>query len=135
MSVLAESIPVRAPAAATARVRVARAGGAEVRVEEGILELPEDLPLHHGGRLAQPRIAWRLAGALDAPVVCALGGISAHRRVCLTDDARDSWWAETAGPQRALDTERLAVLSFDYLGGSGGSSGPVAGTEFPSISS
>jgi homoserine O-acetyltransferase len=135
MSVLAESIPVRAPAAATARVRVARTGGADVRVAEGVLELPDDLVLHHGGRLAQPRIAWRLAGALNAPVVCALGGISAHRRVCLTEDVRDSWWAETAGPQRALDTERLAVLSFDYLGGSGGSSGPAAGTEFPSISS
>ncbi|HEV2284831.1 MAG TPA: homoserine O-succinyltransferase [Steroidobacteraceae bacterium] len=136
MSVLAESIPVRAPqAAAAARVRVARTGGAEVRVEEGVLELPGDFPLHHGGRLAQVRIAWRLAGAADAPVVCALGGISAHRRVCLTEDARDSWWCETAGPQRALDTERFRILSFDYLGGSGGSSGPVAGTPFPAVSS
>jgi homoserine O-acetyltransferase/O-succinyltransferase len=63
-------------------------------------------------------------GAAHAPVVCALGGISAHRHVCLTEDPRKGWWSEVVGPGGALDTHSYRVLSFDYLGGSGDSSGP-----------
>jgi homoserine O-acetyltransferase len=103
-------------------------------VREGIFEMPGGLHLHHGGRLPDVRIAWRLAGAPGATVVCALGGISAHRRVCLTEQVRQGWWSEIAGPGRPLDTERCRVLSFDYLGGSGESTGPRPGEAFPSIS-
>ncbi len=110
-----------------------RCGPAE-SVREGLFEIPGGLSLYHGGRLPAVRVAWRLAGAANGPVVCALGGISANRRVCLTDPARQSWWAEVAGPARALDTERCRVLSFDYLGGSGETSGPAAGESFPSVS-
>ncbi|HWW33399.1 MAG TPA: homoserine O-succinyltransferase [Steroidobacteraceae bacterium] len=130
MSASLESLPVNAPSGAAPRARV--------RVQEGILEIPEDFPLHHGGRLREARIAWRLAGAANAPVVCALGGISADRRVCLTDDPRDGWWDETAGPDRALDTESFRILGFDYLAGRGESSGPRsdgAAADFPAISS
>ena len=67
-------------------------------------------------------------------MVCALGGISAHRRVCLTAERRDSWWPQIAGPDRALDTRSLRILSFDFIGGSAESSGPAPGQEFPSIS-
>ncbi|MGH8132429.1 MAG: homoserine O-succinyltransferase MetX, partial [Steroidobacteraceae bacterium] len=111
---------------------------------EGILDVAGDVLLHHGGRLPGLRIAWRLAGAANAPVVCALGGISAHRRVCLTEDPREGWWADVVGPRRALDTNSYRVLSFDYLGGSGDSSGPAhdgaaggagRGGNFPALSS
>ncbi len=101
---------------------------------EGAFEVPGQLLLHHGGRLRGVRVAWRLVGPQDAPVVCALGGISANRRVCLTEKPRDSWWSEVAGPGRPLDTERYRVLSFDYLGGSGETTGPEPGQAFPSIS-
>lgn len=111
----------------------ARCAPAEL-VREGVFEIPGGLSLFHGGALPSVRVAWRLAGALNAPVVCALGGISAGRRVCLTDSPRQSWWAEVAGPGRPLDTERCRVLSFDYLGGSGETSGPSAGEPFASIS-
>lgn len=104
-------------------------------VREGVLELAGSWPLHHHGHLADVRIAWRLTGVEEAPVVCALGGISAHRRVCLTAEPREGWWSEIAGPGRPLDTDRWRVLSFDFLGGSGDSTGPAAGaTDFPSIS-
>src|SRR5262249_37677821 len=69
------------------------------------------------------------------PVVCALGGISAHRRVCLTEDARQAWWSEVVGPGRAIDTDHVRVLSFDYLGSSAETTGPRSGEAFPSISS
>jgi homoserine O-acetyltransferase/O-succinyltransferase len=104
--------------------------------------------LYHGGRLSGIRIAWRLAGPANAPVVCALGGISANRRVFGTEDLapgsagpRPGWWSEVVGPGRALDAERFRVLSFDYLGGSAETTGPASTnatpgspTAFPNIS-
>jgi homoserine O-acetyltransferase len=94
--------------------------------DEGQIELAS-LPLHCGGRLAPATIAWRLAGAAGAPVVAALGGISAHRRVFDADNPRQSWWPALVGPGLSLDTTRFRVLGIDYLGGSSGSTGPCAG--------
>jgi homoserine O-acetyltransferase len=108
--------------------------GADALVREGVLEIPGEMPLHHGGSLSGVRLAWRLTGPANAPVVCALGGISASRRVCLAEDSRHGWWAEIAGPERPLDTHRFRVLSFDYLGGSGETTGPREAHAFPSIS-
>jgi homoserine O-acetyltransferase len=107
----------------------------DLTVREGILEIPGEVSLYHGGKLAGMSVAWRIVGPASAPVVCALGGISAHRRVCVTEDVRHSWWGQIAGPERALDASRFRVLSFDYVGGSGESTSPEEGAEFPSISS
>jgi homoserine O-acetyltransferase len=104
-------------------------------IREGVLELDGRRPLHHHGELTDVRIAWRMTGPEEAPVVCALGGISAHRRVCLTADPKDGWWSDVAGPGKPLDSDRWRILSFDFLGGSGESTGPKPGcTDFPSIS-
>lgn len=121
----------------TARQRVARdaASAHDVTVREGILELPGELSLYHGGKLSGVRVAWRMAGPANAPVVCALGGISANRRPCLTEDPRQAWWSQVVGANRALDSNVFRILSFDYLGGSGESTGPDEGATFPSISS
>jgi homoserine O-acetyltransferase len=102
---------------------------------EGVLHLPARLSLHHGGSLTQPLLGWRLAGRADAPIVVALGGISAHRRVFDLQQPREGWWHEVVGPAHSLDTERVRVLGIDYLGGSGQSSAPVADGVFPSLSS
>jgi len=102
---------------------------------EGVLESTDSMALHHGGTLEDLRLAWRLTGPQGAPVVCALGGISAHRRVCDTDDARESWWPEIAGPGRPLDSGRWRVLGFDFIGGTGESTAPSPGAPFPTISS
>jgi homoserine O-acetyltransferase len=100
-----------------------------------VLELAGTRPLHHHGELADVRIAWRMTGPEGAPVVCALGGISAHRRVCMTSEPRAGWWSEIAGPGKPLDSDRWRILSFDFLGGSGETTGPLPGsTDFPSIS-
>jgi homoserine O-acetyltransferase/O-succinyltransferase len=108
-----------------------------VQAEEscGVWALPQPLRLHHGGQLTEPRLAWRLAGRAGAPIVAALGGISAHRRVFDRVQPRSGWWHEVVGPGRALDSDRLRVLGIDYLGGSGESSGPAPGESFPSLSS
>jgi homoserine O-acetyltransferase len=104
-------------------------------VQQGVLQLPGRLSLQHGGSLDQPCLGWRLAGRPGAPVVVALGGISAHRRVFDPEQPRAGWWSEIAGPARALDSTRLRVLGIDWLGGSGESTGPTSGGVFPSLSS
>lgn len=135
MNASVESIPVT-PRAPTALHAVP---DASAPAREGVLEIPGALSLYHGGRLSDARIAWRLVGAAHAPVVCALGGISANRHVCLTEDSPQGWWSEVVGPGGALDTHSYRVLSFDYLGGSGDSTGPqpapASARTFPSISS
>jgi homoserine O-acetyltransferase len=113
---------------------VARQG--PVEVSEGILDIPGGLGLHHGGSLDEVRVAWRLEGAPQAPVVVALGGISAHRRIYCLESPRDGWWPELAGPGRPLDAARFRLLGFDFLGGGGETTGPAPGqASFPPVSS
>lgn len=112
-----------------------RSVGEPATVREGVLELPVPFSLHHGGQLDCARLAWRLAGDNRLPVVVAIGGISAHRRVFDELQPRAGWWHEVAGPGRALDTARCCVLGIDYLGGGGESTGLQGGAVPPSISS
>jgi homoserine O-acetyltransferase len=86
------------------------------------------------------QIGWTLSGPAEGgpagtPVVLALGGISASRRVFDAGGGRSGWWHEIVGPGKALDTGRLGVLGMDYIGGSEASTGPDGVTPFPSISS
>ncbi len=109
---------------------------ADSNCHEGILEIGEALRLHHGGVLEAARIGWRLTGPHKGPVMVAMGGISAHRRVwsSRSDDTSTGWWSEIVGPGRAIPSEKFRILSFDYLGGSGETSGPSGGQSFPSVS-
>ena len=102
-------------------------------LRQGILELPGTLSLQHGGRLDGVHVAWSLAGARGAPIVVALGGISAHR-VVFSSGTDSGWWDALVGPDRALDSRRYRILGFDYLGGSGATTGP-RDQPFPSVSS
>ena len=81
-------------------------------IREGVLELAGGRRLHHHGELADVRVAWRLTGPDGAPVVCALGGISSHRRVCLTTDPRAGWWAEHRGAGQTSGQRSLADPEF-----------------------
>ena len=103
-------------------------------VREGVLAVPGEFKLHFGGVLESVSMAWRLAGPTGAPVVVALGGISASRRVWLPDEPRGGWWHEVVGPGLALDSQCFRVLSFDYLGASADSTGPRDGQLFPTVS-
>ncbi|MEZ5499588.1 MAG: homoserine O-succinyltransferase [Steroidobacteraceae bacterium] len=96
--------------------------------QDGVLVLPGQLRLHHGGELQDVRVGWRLSGPAGAPVAMALGGISAGRNVCGNSAASRGWWADVVGKGQALDSNRLRILSFDYLGGSGNT---VSGDEAP----
>jgi homoserine O-acetyltransferase len=111
-----------------------------VTSREGVLHVPGPTALHHGGKLEDLQIGWTLSGPAgdgvsSVPVVLALGGISASRRVFDANGAGKGWWSEIVGPGKALDTSRLAVLGMDYIGSSEASTGPDGRTPFPSVSS
>ena len=59
-----------------------------------------------------------IVGPVDAPVLLALGGISATRHVVrTTDDPSPGWWEGVAGPGRALNTATHRLLSVDFTDG------------------
>ena len=82
----------------------------------------EPFALHHGDPLPDARMAFRLAGNREGPVVVVLGGISAHRIVGGLPG--EGWWPEMVGPGLGVDTRRYRVLGIDYIGGWGESSTP-----------
>jgi homoserine O-acetyltransferase len=84
-------------------------------VQAGVLDLPQPFRLESGRAISHARLAWQCVGPDGAPLIVALGGISAHRRVC--DEGGAGWWQAQAGAGRVLDTTRYRVLSIDWLGG------------------
>ncbi|HVX39437.1 MAG TPA: homoserine O-succinyltransferase [Gemmatimonadaceae bacterium] len=67
---------------------------------------------------------FEIIGPPDAPVVVVLGGISASRHVAAhSENPTPGWWEAIVGPGRAIDTDRVRVLSIDYLDGGRGSDG------------
>lgn len=106
--------------------------GATVR--EGVLSLRSAMALHHGGELPSLDIGWRCVGEPGLPVIVALGGISAHRVPYDAETPANGWWSSVLAPGGAIPAEKFQILSFDYLGGSGSSSGPNDSLTFPSIS-
>lgn len=124
------ALPDAAVPASATRLAADHTGG----IQEGIYVLEDDLQLFLGGSLSHVHAAWRIVGPSNAPVVAALGGISAGRYVT-SEGAIKGWWSEIVGDGLALDTTRFRVLGIDFLGGSGATTGPQPGqADFPSIS-
>jgi homoserine O-acetyltransferase len=93
----------------------------------------EPFALHHGDSLSDARMAFRLVGNEEGPLVAVLGGISAHKIVAGLPG--EGWWPEMVGPGLGVDTRQYLVLGIDYIGGRGDSSTPSVGGQFPPISS
>ena len=100
--------------------------------QQGVLDLPQPFRLESGQVLENARLAWQCAGPADAPLIIALGGISAHRRPCSGDG--NGWWESQCGEGKTLDTQRYRVLGIDWLGGCDQSTGARGDAEFPVIS-
>jgi homoserine O-acetyltransferase len=112
--------------------------GGDWTMREGMFEVPGVFALRHGGELREVRVAWRLDGPVAAPLVVVLGGIAGHRRVYGRAGEPAGWWQEIAGGSGGFPSDRLQVLSFDYLGGSGETTGPMGAPDagsvgFPSV--
>ena len=89
-----------------------------------------DLPDCAGG----DTVAYASYGPDDAPAVFVLGGISAHRFVCGGPNGTAGWWPGVVGQGGALDPGRYRIVSIDWLGGAGDSTGPARkGPGFPVV--
>lgn len=70
---------------------------------------------------------YTLEGAPAAPVVAALGGISATRHVRATEQGGAGWWAMLAGADGPLAPERARLLGMDFVdGGTDAAGRPLA---------
>lgn len=78
--------------------------------EDFSVPVPPDFQLASGDVLGDEVVRVRLQGAVHAPVVAVLGGISAGR--CVAGD--DGWWKGTVGPGGAVDLARYCVLGVDF---------------------
>lgn len=107
-------------------------GQAAARV--GVLRIDRGWRLWCGAKLDSCDVAYELCGPPDAPVVAVLGGISANRHVVSHAlDATPGWWESVIGRAAGIDTGRFRLLSFDYLGGAGRSTGPHTRDDFPTV--
>src|SRR6478609_5581929 len=79
---------------------------------------------HAGPRRVQLRYEWQ--GPEEAPLVVVAGGISAHRHFgACARYPEPGWWPQQAGEGLALDTQRLRLLSIDWLGADGTLDAPI----------
>ncbi|MEZ5680660.1 MAG: homoserine O-acetyltransferase [Erythrobacter sp.] len=95
------------------------------------LELPDDLALDGGGRLANVEIAFETYGALNADRSNAI--LLCH---ALTGDqyvasdhpitGKPGWWERMVGPGKPIDTDRFHVICANVIGSCMGSSGPAS---------
>jgi len=69
-----------------------------VTPREGVFQVDGPTTLHHGGKLDRLQIGYSLSGEPGMPVVLALGGISATRKVFVPTGGREGWWHEVVGP-------------------------------------
>ena len=90
-----------------------------------LYSIEEPLALERGGELSSCQIAFERIGTRGAPVVVALGGISAGAHIAShAADTRRGWWDAQVGAEGGLDPARFELLGIDFLGGAGASTGP-----------
>ena len=81
---------------------------------------PEWRPELEAGLKARFRIPFEVVGPKDAPLVVAMGGISASRHVCRNaTDPSAGWWRRIVGPGLAMDPANWRILGIEFLGAPG----------------
>lgn len=66
----------------------------------------------------------RLSGTPGAPLIVAIGGISANRFVCSGADGGRGWWPGLVGEGAAVDPTRHRILGLDYAADAAGRGAP-----------
>ena len=104
----------------------------------GLHHLPLPFYLQHGGELPGGQLAFELGGVEGAPLVIVQGSLSAGRQIVRSVLEKDPpAWQGVVGAGKTVDLDRKAVLSVDYLGGRGCSTGPGCsrgGEALPTVS-
>jgi len=113
----------------------------EPTVETQFFDLPEEsLPfkLKSGETLAQVRLAYEVYGEINAAgnnVVLLFHALTGSQHAAghnpsvdgverWVEENQTGWWEGFIGPGLAVDTDRLAVICVNYLGGCYGTTGP-----------
>jgi homoserine O-acetyltransferase len=89
-----------------------------------------EFPMHRGGSLLNPDIAYETWGQLNADrsnVVLIFTGLSpsAHAASC-PKDPTPGWWEDMLGPGKPIDSRRYFVVCVNSLGSCFGSTGPAS---------
>lgn len=88
--------------------------------------------LHSGQSLGAAQVAYSLSDPdpenPGQKIAVVLGGISANRYVSQNEEGSAGWWPWLIGADKCIDPKTYRVLSFDYFGGNGETTGP----RFPS---
>ena len=89
-----------------------------------------EFPMHLGGTLVRPTIAYETWGKLDASrsnTILIFTGLSpsAHAASC-KDDPTPGWWEEIIGNGKPIDTRRYFVVCINSLGSCFGTTGPAS---------
>lgn len=136
----------------------AAAPGGVGRVESRFATFDEGLTLRDGGKIAPLTLAYEIYGELNderSNAVLVFHALTGSQHAAginddvpgvdgrWTDEVRTGWWDDFIGPDRALDTDDLAVICVNYVGSCYGSTGPSSidpatgeryGSSFPRLS-
>ncbi|HLF09795.1 MAG TPA: homoserine O-acetyltransferase [Gammaproteobacteria bacterium] len=89
-----------------------------------------EFPMHRGGSLLNPTIAFETWGRLNTErsnAVLIFTGLSPSAHAASSpDDPTPGWWEEIIGPGRPIDTRRNFVICVNSLGSCFGSTGPAS---------
>ena len=87
-------------------------------------------PMHRGGVLSSPTIAYETWGELsrarDNAVLIFTGLSPSAHAASSPGDPAPGWWEEMIGPGRPIDTRRFFVVCVNSLGSCFGSTGPAS---------
>lgn len=94
------------------------------------LRLADEFPLHRGGVLVSPTLAYETWGELNARgdnAILIFTGLSpsAHAASSVADPS-PGWWEQMVGPGQPIDTRRYFVVCVNSLGSCFGSTGPAS---------
>ncbi len=94
------------------------------------LTIEGEFPMHRGGVLTAPQIAYETWGKLNPSAdnaVLIFTGLSPSAHVASSDQDRSpGWWEEMVGPGKPIDTTRYFVVCVNSLGSCFGSTGPAS---------
>jgi len=94
------------------------------------ITLEGEFPMHRGGRLLRPTIAYETWGELngrrDNAVLIFTGLSPSSHATSSPMDPSPGWWEEMIGPGRSIDTRRYFVICVNSLGSCFGSTGAAS---------
>lgn len=93
-------------------------------METGIVEIGS-LTLESGVVLGNVQLAYERKGRLDRPIVLVCHALTGSHATVGSDEC-PGWWSGLVGKGKSIDTNELSVISFNALGGTAGTTGPLS---------